>query len=122
MERAMCMRGTVEEEEGVLWGVDTMMRVLMSTTTMHIAMRIDSSRREGRQLIPVSNTLRVILVTSQINILQHRVIKTTLIRLEAVDTTIDTIRGMSGTIRDTIHVRITTKDRGQEAPILRFSW
>jgi hypothetical protein len=32
--------------------------------------------------------------------------------------TIDPVRRNSNTIRDTIHVSITTKDRGQEAPIL----
>jgi hypothetical protein len=36
--------------------------------------------------------------------------------------TIDPVRGNSNTIRDTIHVSITTKDQGQEVPILQFSW
>jgi hypothetical protein len=97
LKRAMCMRCTVNEEEGVLWGVDTMMKVIMSSIMMHRdANRGQQKRREmtySSQQYTLSHTGDG---SNQYSTAESDIYN--LIQLEAVDTTIDPVRGNSNTI------------------------
>jgi hypothetical protein len=82
------MRCTVNEEEGVLWEVDTMMKViLMSSIMMHRDATYSSQQYTSSHTGDGSNQYS----TAQSD-------KYNLIRLEAVDTTIDPVHGYSNTI------------------------